>query len=228
MKEFFIIANWKCNPGSRKEAESLLNAVEAAGKGKNIKTVICPPFVYLYALAFKKGAELGSQDCFWGRGPYTGEISAKMLKGLGCKYAIIGHSERRKFCGETDKIVNKKIKAVLKEGLIPVLCSENISRAKKRLSGIKNTEKVILAYEPSWAISTSKGGKAFSANKAFGKATAFKKALGIKSAIIYGGSVNSKNVKEYIKAGFGGVLVGEASLKAEEFIKIIKETEKNL
>ena len=112
-----IVANWKMNPQNLKEAKLLFNRVKKAGG------VICPPFVYLSSLKVT-----GAQDVFWeAGGAFTGEVSALMLKNLGVKYVIIGHSERRKYFKETDEMTAKKLKAVLKVGLKPILCIDKLS-----------------------------------------------------------------------------------------------------
>jgi len=120
-----IVANWKCNPQSQSEAKNLFDSVKQGIKNiKDAEVVICPPFVYLPAVASGEGGFVfGAQDCFWEqKGAYTGEISAAMLKDLDAKYVIIGHSERRKHFGETDEIINKKIKAALSAGLKVIFC----------------------------------------------------------------------------------------------------------
>ena len=207
-----IIANWKMNPASMQEAKKLFNTV------KKTKAIICPPFVYL---PFFKYKFLGAQDCFWEQdGAYTGEVSSKMLRDLGVKYVIVGHSERRAL-GETKKIIEKKLRAVLKVGLIPILCvgekkGENARKViNKQLND--NLKGVIIAYEPIWAIGT---GNFCSAEKA-NKIREFIKQK-IDNKILYGGSINSKIAKDYINVGFDGLLVGGASLDAKEFIKIVK------
>lgn len=194
-----IVANWKMNPATLKEAELLFDKV------KKTQAVICPPFIYLSALKAN-----GAQDVFWEeKGAFTGEISAVMLRDLGVKYVILGHSERRRYLKETDGMINKKIKAARRAGLKPILCVENIKQAK----GWKN---IIVAFEPVSAIGT---GKPFS----WQKAKKIRESLTRFKAVLYGGSVNSKNAKDYIqKAGFQGLLVGSASLKTKEFAKILK------
>lgn len=224
-----IVANWKCNPTTLAEAKRLFNSIKKGVKNaKEVEVVICPPFLYLSIinnqLSFIK---LGGQDCFWedppaGRGAFTGEISPLMLKNLGCQYVIIGHSERRRYFGETDKMINKKLKAVLKNGLKPILCIEKISQIKKTLKDLskKEREKLILAYEPIWAIGT---GKACGIPKAKKINHSIRKILGKKISLLYGGSVNSQNAKDFIvMAKFQGLLVGGASLNPKEFIKIVK------
>jgi triosephosphate isomerase len=203
-----IVANWKMNPASADEAKRLFNAV------KKTKAIICPPFVYLSIFKYEF---LGAQDCHWEQsGAYTGEVSPKMLKDLGCKYVIIGHSERRAL-GETDEIIEKKLKAALNVGLKPILCiGEKKGEDFKKVINkqLKDLKGIIIAYEPIWAISTS-GGEFCSPERA-------KRALEYiriktNNLVIYGGSVNSKTVKRYLDVGFDGALPGAASLDAKEF-----------
>ena len=216
-----IIANWKCNPSTLAEAKKLFDKV------KKTKAIICPPFVYISEL---KSAGLGAQNCHYQQsGAWTGEVSPKMLKDLGVEYVIIGHSERRIHFKETDEMINKKLKAALKVGLIPVLCigekkgesAQKVidSQLRKDLERItkKNLRKIIIAYEPVWAIGT---GDFCPADKAKKTLQFIKTKLNNK--ILYGGSVNSKIAGNYTKVGFDGLLVGGASLNAEEFIKIVK------
>lgn len=200
-----IVANWKMNPPTLREAKALFNSVKKTG------AVICPPFIYFSVLKAN-----GAQDCFWEeKGAFTGEISPQMLKSLGVEYVILGHSERRKYQRETDEMVEKKLKAVLTTGLKPVLCIDKISQLPK---GIKDS--FIVAYEPLFAIGT---GLACPPERAEKMRIAIKKSLGKKNLVLYGGSVNSQNSRDYIeKAGFDGLLVGGASLKPREFIDIVK------
>ncbi|MFC1663819.1 triose-phosphate isomerase [Patescibacteria group bacterium] len=240
-----IVANWKCNPQTTKEAKRLFNLVKG-GMNKNVKVVICPPFIFLLKLEVKNsGLELGGQDCFWEKGgAFTGEISAGQLLDLGLKYVILGHSERRIHFNETDEMINKKIKATISSKLNPILCvgeSErerkggktfNVlkSQIEKGLKGIskKEIKNLIVAYEPIWAIGTGRPCNIAEAQKTrliIRKILSrlFGSFLAEKISIIYGGSVHSKNARSYIKeAGFDGLLPGGASLKAKEFIKIIK------
>jgi len=242
-----ILANWKMNPVTTNEAENLFKEVEKSLEdSKKAEVIICPPFIYLPLFQNKKSnIKLGSQDCFWdpstGGGAFTGEISVLMLKNLNCQYVIIGHSERRQFLNEHNHLINKKVKAVLDKKLIPILClGENKDEKGKiqtilkkqleaGLKGIKkdNIEKVILAYEPVWAIGT---GQACSLDEAKIARIFLKKILSQKYSrsiaekimILYGGSVDSSNAQDFIKeAGFQGVLVGSASLNPQEFIKLI-------
>jgi len=241
-----LIANWKMNPSSGKEAKALFEAESGLGRLKNIEVIICPPACFLSLLGGSKSVKLGGQDLFWenppaGGGAYTGEVSGKMLKDLGCEYVIVGHSERRNHAGETDEIINAKLKTALKSGLTPILCigerdGEEMSdvvasQIKKGLADIgKNQlEEVIIAYEPVWAISTSGAGKECSPDNALSAAVFIRKILteiygnflAQKAVVIYGGSVDAGNGPSYIKQSqMAGLLVGGASLEAEEFVKI--------
>jgi len=197
-----IIANWKMNPVTLREAKKLFKATKRGA-------VVCPPFVYLSALRAN-----GAQDCSWQeKGACTGDISPQMLKDLGVDYVIIGHSERRKYQKETNQIIEKKLRSALLAGLKPILCIDKISQLPK---GIKRG--FVVAYEPLFAIGT---GKACSPQRAKKMMLAIKKKA--KVPVLYGGSVNSQNARDYVKkAGFDGLLVGGASLEAREFIDIMK------
>jgi triosephosphate isomerase len=230
-----IVANWKMNPASQKEAENIFKGIKKGIKGADADIVICPPFIYLAQL---KGLALGGQNMFYeDKGAFTGEISAQMLKSSGVEYVIIGHSERRKYIGETDEIINKKIKKALETGLKVIFCvgetAEERDAGKKNevlekqikqgLDGIDNLENINIAYEPVWAIGTGNNCSVDEAKKAFDFIRKFVKP---KTKILYGGSVKSENSGSYIKeAGANGLLVGGASLIAEEFIKIVKSAE---
>ena len=227
-----IVANWKCNPTTLKEAKLLFNSVKNGVKNiKNVEVVICPPFIYLSNIQhLKSDIQFGAQDCFWEQnGAFTGEISPSMLKDLGVDYVIIGHSERRKYQQEKDSMINKKIKAALKIGLKPILCIDKTSQIRKLQRSVKMNEVhrlkkdfwgAIIAYEPLFAIGT---GKPCSIDKAKKMRIAIKKKLNKNILILYGGSINSQNARDYVKkAGFQGLLVGGASLNAQEFIKIVK------
>lgn len=242
-----IIANWKCNPINLKEAKKLFNQINKKAKAKNTDIVVCAPFVYLGLL---KGKNLGGQNvCFEEKGAFTGEVSALMLKDSGASYVIVGHSERRKYFGETNLHINGKIKNSLEAGLKPILCigetkqefemhlkpevlETQIIEALKDITK-EQIKKIIIAYEPVWAIS-SNAGENCSIDETMTSILFIRKIISEKynreiadnMQIIYGGSVTSFNSKEYIKnAGANGLLVGSASLNAEEFIKIVKSAE---
>ncbi len=224
-----VVANWKCNPTTLKEAKQLFNLVKrGAGKIKKTEVVICPPFIYLTILkrapAFAKsygGLAFGSQDCFWEKsGAYTGEISPAMLKDLGCQYVIVGHSERRRYFEETEEIINKKLKAVLETKINPILCIGETQEERKQektesvlrnqiTSGLKGVSavkfsKITIAYEPVWAVGT---GNPCNVEEAQKMGLLIRKIISesynSKTAknlrILYGGSVNSKNAAGYIK-----------------------------
>lgn len=236
-----IVANWKMNPSTLSEAKKILNSIKKV-KIKNTEVVICPPYIYLSEL---KGITLGAQNAFYEDvGAFTGEISGTMLKNLGVEYVILGHSERRQIIGETDNLINKKIKKCLEQGLKVIFCigetrTEWEAHQKPEvlenqvtlgLAGITKEEmkSVVIAYEPVWAIGT---GNNCSVDEAMTSIMFIKKVitelynreLGNNTRIIYGGSVKSSNSADYIKnSGASGLLVGGASLDAEEFIEILK------
>ena len=246
-----IVANWKCNPVNLKEAKQILNSVKNGLKNfKKAEVIICPPFLYLpFSPKFSSNIKNGSQNCFWEqKGAYTGEISASMLKDLRCQYVILGHSERRTYFGEDNETINKKIKAAFEADLNPILCVGETAeeRAKEKTEAVlkeqvtsclkniaaSNLSKIIIAYEPVWAIGsghpcdvdeTQKMGLLI--RKIIYKIYNAKIAKEV--PILYGGSVNSKNAAGYVKeAGLQGLLVGGASLQTNEFIQIVKEAAK--
>lgn len=216
------------NPSTLKEALVLARASDAAN------VVVAPPFVFIEEVEKKlKKAKLGAQDLFWeAGGAFTGEISPKELKKLGVKYVLVGHSERRHKLGESDEVIAKKVKAAVSGGLIPVLCvgetftekhtgqKEAVLRRqiKKGLSLIKfKGPKLLIAYEPVWAIGTGYPETPESALETIKYIKKFSD-----SKVLYGGSVNSKNLKSYLQyKEVDGALVGGASLNKEEVKKII-------
>lgn len=215
-----LVANWKMNPLNLAEAKKLFDGIKG---NPDVEIVICPPFVYLadrdiISARCRDNISVGAQDCSWEeKGAYTGDVSAKMLKNLGVKYIILGHSERRKYHNETHVVINKKIEAAQKVGLKVILCIENIAQLKKSLD-FKN---LIVAYEPTFAIGT---GNALNIDRAKRSLSLIQKNLKEKAPVLYGGSTNSKNAKSYIdEAGFNGLLVGGASLDAKEFNRMIDE-----
>lgn len=262
-----IIANWKMNPASLKEAKALFDATKKnTAKLKKVETVICPPFVYLAAfgsfgfarasgsgtrLSKSQAVSVGSQNCFYSdKGAFTGEVSPVMLKSIGVKYVIVGHSERRAM-GETDEMINKKIKSALACGLKVIFCvgekernvdGEYLNVVKKQLQiGLAGADKKMLknlfvAYEPVWAISTNRsasGGKAvedspdsFLRMSLFIRKVLFEmfgNAWQHSTPVLYGGSVNAQNAEGFLKAGLAaGLLVGGKSLDKKEFGEILK------
>jgi triosephosphate isomerase len=222
-----IIANWKLNPTTLKDAQKLAASINV--KAKN-KVVLCPPTIYLSSINY---SNLGAQDCFWAdKGAFTGQVSPLQLKDLGMKYCIVGHSERRQYGGDSDEIVNAKIKILLQQKITPVLCVgfgttveqdelEVADVLKTQLeTGLKNivAEKIVVAYEPVWAIGTGHNATPEHAEKI---AIFIKNKYGIKT-VLYGGSVNLGNAKEFLQQqNVGGLLVGGASLIAKDFNQII-------
>ncbi|MFH1956188.1 MAG: triose-phosphate isomerase, partial [Patescibacteria group bacterium] len=237
-----IVANWKMKPNSLKEAKKIFDEVKkTASRMSKVETVICPPFVYLSELGHsvsKKtlSVQVGVQNLFWEeKGSYTGEISVLMAKDLGIKYAIIGHSERRKNLQETNEMVNKKVKIALANGIKVILCIGESERdinsnylyflkdeIAKGLNGVprKFFKNIIIAYEPIWAI--GKKGKyadrlenvmqisIYIRRILFGLAG---KELSRNIPILYGGSVEPENAEDLLKeGGVQGFLVGHASL----------------
>lgn len=206
---------------------------------KGAEVVVCPSFPYLAAFSGKAGFKLGAQDVFWENlrsgGAYTGEISAAMLKDFGAEYVIVGHSERRAL-GETDYIVNKKLKTALSAGLKVILCVGEAKEVRKRgfaaargfvrnelrarLSGVKKKflKNIAVAYEPIWAIGTGLADKPKDAAEVAGF---IKKLLPVR--VLYGGSVSSKNAEKFLaQKEIDGALVGGASLDPKEFKKIVE------
>ncbi len=248
-----IVANWKMNPNSSKEAKALfLATAKAAKKMRNAKVVVCPPFIWISALAGsgKSKVAWGAQDVFWeDSGSYTGEVSVKMLKSAGVQYIIIGHSERRRL-GETDEIINKKIKRVIANNLKVIFCVGEFERdeagnyfqflkdeIKKGLKDIPSRflKNLIVVYEPVWAISKiNRSGKArFNADNpedAFQMATYIKRVLvsifgkqGRRVPVLYGGSVDPGNAGDFLEKGnVDGLLVGRASWNGKVFSELLR------
>lgn len=246
MEKKVIAGNWKMNKSHDEAVEFLKELIPLVKDSKN-EVIICAPFIYLKCLtkhAKDTNIKIGAQNMHWeNSGAYTGEISGSMLKNIGVEYVIIGHSERRQYFAETDETVNKKIKAALENELKPIVCvGETLQQHQKGLTnqvittqtklaldGLidKQVENIIIAYEPIWAIGTGKTATSDDADnsimsireeicKIYGQNTA-------KRVIIqYGGSVKSSNANElFSKSNINGALVGGASLKADEFAKIV-------
>ena len=230
-----IVMNWKCNPRFTTEASAL--AIVADKKG----VIICPPAVFLHTVAAKlKKASLGAQNGFWAEGAYTGEYSFGQLKSAGVKYAIIGHSERRLLFGENSQIISKKIASALAAGISPIVCIGEkkrttvytaikavVTELNNSFTGISkdNLGKIILAYEPIWAIGT---GKNAPLDEVLPIISAMRKYMmdlsNKKIKIIYGGSVSPENVSSYAVSPFiDGVLVGGASANKQKSAAIIEK-----
>jgi triosephosphate isomerase len=245
-----IAANWKENPKTEAQALVLFKTVEKIKRGGGVEVVICPPFIYLEEItrvykrmsaAARVRLAIGAQDVFWEeQGAFTSEVGPKMLRSLGAKYVIIGHSERRKFAKETDAMINRKIALAVRDKLKVILCvgeslavrKKGVAAAKKFVSeqltkdlrgiSLKSAE-LAIAYEPIWAIGTGRNDSPEDARAmaTFIK-TLLKKQKGITPRFLYGGSVNGGNAADYVQLNeIDGALVGGASLKADEFKKII-------
>ncbi len=250
-----IIANWKMNPPFLREAEGLFKAIKKnKNKLKKTQIVVCPPFVFiekLKNLGKKSKIFLGAQDCFiLENGPWTGMTSPKMIKSVGADFVILGHSKRREM-GETDDVINQKIKIALKNKLNVILCIGEEGRGQEgdyfgfledqiniALKGIgsKFVKNILVAYEPLWAI--GKGSKRVINSDELQQISIFiKKVLadkyGVKNfshiKILYGGSVDYRNAEDLIqKGGVDGFLVGRESLVPENFNKICNIVEKTV
>lgn len=236
-----VVANWKMNPQTAREARGLFDSVVMETRRlKNVETVICPPACFLSLFAGSRSAKIGAQNIFWeSEGAYTGEISGRMVKDFGCKYIILGHSERRRWMGESDEIINLKIKETLKLNLTPVFCigeeaGEEIQHVLdvQLKAGLKDISKnqikeIIIAYEPVWAIGTGEAclpDNAFRANLLIKKilTALYGRFMAEKTPVLYGGSVDSRNAAGYIEESkMNGLLVGGASLDKDEFVKIV-------
>ncbi len=228
MEKPIVVANWKMNPQKEEEAIRIAKFSDREG------VVICPPFVFLSTVKKEvKNADVGAQNCFFEKqGAFTGETSPVMLKNYSCKYVIIGHSERRELLYEKEDDIKKKIKILLDEKITPIFCvgedekSEESLRNQLKVLEDTSLKKIIIAYEPQFAIGT---GKSCDIEEAEKKKVFIKSILakshegGEKTIVLYGGSVDSKNALSYIEeAGFDGLLVGGASLKEKEFGRLLK------
>ena len=246
MRKPIIAGNWKMNK-TPEEAKELVTALVPLVKNAKCDVVICPPFVDLCAvkpIIAGTNIHLGVQNIHWAeKGAFTGEISADMLKAHGVEYAIVGHSERRQYFGETDATVNQRTKAAIAAGITPIICvGESLEQresgvtnavvsgqTKAALDGIeaKDVETLVIAYEPIWAIGTGKTATKEDANATIAVirgaiAEVYGKDVAEKVRIQYGGSINPKNASELMSMPeIDGGLIGGASLKAEDFSKVV-------
>lgn len=252
MRKTIIAGNWKMY-------KTITEAIELANGLKReffqldyqiIDVVLCPPFtalVEVFEVIADSGIQIGAQDCLWqDEGAFTGEVSCRMLKDVGCKFVIIGHSERRQYFGETNETVNKKIKAALKNSLIPIVCvGETLGEredgktfevlddhVKNGLKDINDEDilKIVIAYEPVWAIGTGKTATSEQAQEAQKYirdllAKMYNKEIAGNIRIQYGGSVKPENITELMsQPDVDGALVGGASLEVNTFSEIVKKT----
>ena len=252
MRTPFVAGNWKMNKTAAEARELVsvmgkeLNAIE------NVEIVLCPPFISILAVGNLLGGThigLGAQNLHWEeKGAFTGEVSPAMVKEF-CEYVILGHSERRSYFGETDITVNKKVHAAIKAGLTPIVCvgetlEENkagktaevvMTQTKEGLKGLdaESAAKVVVAYEPVWAIGTGLAATADDAQNVHKNivrkalAEQFGEVIAQKIRILYGGSVNAANAADYFtREDIDGALVGGASLKTEDFAAIARAASK--
>jgi len=246
MRKPIIAGNWKMNM-TPSQAKELINELKPLVQDAKCDVVICPPYVDL-ALAAElikdSNIRLGAQNIHWAeKGAFTGEVSANMLKELGVEFAIIGHSERRQYFGETDETVNARAKAAIAAGITPIICvgesleqresgkTEELVKAQveKGLEGIaaEDVAKLVIAYEPIWAIGTGRTATDEQANETIGViretvAAIFGTDTAAAVRIQYGGSMNPKNVKGLMAMPeIDGGLIGGASLKAVDFSQVV-------
>ena len=247
MRKLFIAGNWKMNT-TRDEAVTLVDGIkEKITAGHEVDVGVCPPFTYLEAVAeAARGSRIiiGAQNVYFEtKGAYTGEISPFMLKDIGCERVIIGHSERRHILKETDEMINKKVKVSLEAELFPILCvgelleereagrTEEVVKRHLRegLKGVseQNARRVVIAYEPVWAIGTGKTATPEQAQEVHKFIRALLKEMynaetAEDMVIQYGGSVKPENAQELLmRKDIDGALVGGASLKVDSFAGII-------
>lgn len=246
-----IAGNWKMNK-TPSETTALINEMKQKILSADCKVILCVPFVDINAaIKAAEGSviEIGAQNCHFEKsGAFTGEVSAAMLKEIGVKYVIIGHSERRQYFGETDVTVNKRLKAALAEGLKVILCvGETLEQreqgitaelvamqTKIALSEVSEQDagNIIIAYEPVWAIGTGRTATAQQAEEVCAiirrtVAEIYDNNTSDGMTIQYGGSMNAGNAEELLsKTNVDGGLIGGASLKAEDFSVIVKAASK--
>ena len=246
MRRACVAGNWKMNKSVQESLSLVKELVPGLDSIENVDSVICPPFIALAKvsdLVKNSKIELGAQNLYWEeKGAYTGEISPGMVAEI-AEHVILGHSERRAYFQDTDEAVNKKVLAALNAGLKPILCvgetldeNENgktgdvvkrqLTDALKGVS-IEDFGKIMIAYEPVWAIGTGKAATAEGANQVIKEyirdevSSLYSLEAADKIRILYGGSVKPENAKEYFQQpDIDGALVGGASLKADAFIQI--------
>jgi triosephosphate isomerase len=248
-REIIFAGNWKMHKKIGEAIELANGLLRELRDIEDCRIIICPPFTALSEVKdviMDSNIKLGAQNMFWEKeGAYTGEISPLMLKDVGCEYVIIGHSERRKYFGEDDQIVNRKIKSALESNLNPIFClGETLDERKsgktlevveiQLLGGLKEIgqeemKKITIAYEPVWAIGTGVNAtpqqaeevQAFIRDKL---SEIYGEEIAERISILYGGSVKPDNIEELMaEKDIDGVLVGGASLKVDSFSQIVKK-----
>jgi triosephosphate isomerase len=245
MRQPLVAGNWKMH-GTRSENQRLVEAlVEQLNPERRVEVLVCPPFPYLWEvgrLLNGSGIVLGAQSlCAEGQGAFTGEVAAAMLRDVGCRYVLVGHSERRQLYGEPDELVARKFRAAQAAGLVPVLCvGETLVEREQGLTaavvarqidavlavgGVAGFAQAVVAYEPVWAIGTGRNATPGQAQDVHaeirGKIAKLDANIAGSLRILYGGSVKGSNARELFEcADIDGGLVGGASLKADEFARI--------
>ena len=243
-----VAGNWKCHKTTRDTLEFLRELLPQLEEVEGIEVVVCPPFTALSTAAGRLSGStiaLGAQDLFWEpQGAYTGEVSAPMLIDVGCRYGIIGHSERRGHFQETDEQIQKKLTAALANNITPILCiGETLQQREanqtfevllRQLTGalenvtVHDAHRLVIAYEPVWAIGTGRNATPSQAQEAHlfirqQLAARWTTDAAERIRIQYGGSVTTSNAAELLQqSDIDGALVGGASLKAESFAAIVK------
>ena len=237
----YFIANWKMfgGLGTLNSVNKVIKFLKTFKKSKKIKIIYCPPNTLINLMSekfLKTSVEVGAQNCHesMSYAPLTGSVNPSMLKSVGAKYVIIGHSENRQ-SGETDKLINLKVKAAIKAGLKVIFCiGETLSQKRKKitkkilskqiklgLNKVQRTQNIIIAYEPVWSIGTGVIPKSIELLKTID----FIKDKVRNNKVLYGGSVNPKNIRELkLIRNIDGFLIGGASQEAKKFIDIIKKT----
>ncbi len=249
MRKTIIAGNWKMYKTLKEGQELAVGLRRELYKIETVDIVICPPYTlldYLSDALETSNIVLGAQDCYWQEeGAFTGEVSCNMIKDAGCSFVIIGHSERRQYFGETNDSVNKKLKAALKAGLLPIVCvgetlterennktfevlTDHVQNGLKDITA-EDMEKIIIAYEPVWAIGTGKTATPQQAEEAHKfirglLSKLFSRETADITRIQYGGSVKPENITELMKQpDIDGALVGGASLSTESFSTIVNK-----
>jgi len=245
MKKRIIVGNWKMNPISLELAKKLFKTTKnTADRLNSVKVIVCPPFVYIPSLMKTvSSVSIGAQNVNGeGQGSFTGEVSPLMLKDLGVSHVIVGHSERRKM-GETDEAISIKVQALLDQDITPILCigekernedgshleflKEQIKNSLNKVNK-KNIDKLIVAYEPIWAIGAK---EAMNSSEIYETSIFIKKVLSdiyghdlaVSTPILYGGSVNFRNALEIFEKGqVDGLLIGRESVNPPSFVELLK------
>jgi len=241
MRKSLVIGNWKMH-GSCASVDTLLEGLSALGGSDQVGVVLCPPYVFLpRVLSAIDGLSVGAQDCSaQEEGAYTGEVSATMLADLGCNHVILGHSERRQYHAESDRLIGAKLSAAVSAGLAPVLCVGETRQQRESgeaeevvamqllgaLESQASLDSLIVAYEPVWAIGTGLTATAEQAQAMHGFIRERLQGLAGLQAdsvpVLYGGSVKANNAAElFAQPDIDGALVGGASLDATQFAAIV-------